>query len=606
MFNNSDSFSVSGGAHNIVYGNQLNYHVKLPRNQLRLGSGERSQKKDIFREYDRVSTGNLRLIETFSEVKSYSYGASVDGMCWSDGTVRAKRAVHLACIVIGTQETQPSLAITYTGRDAKKVFLEDFLRFSRINFNDSDIPMIVFHDELIPAKQVIEGAQNSIEIRCYLNVQGNIAQLNLLSSADSISLDPIKFERANSSQIWIRPQTGQICLGPDGPSHHRWFFLWNTAPRDSLDSELPPLPLSMYNNLTFLDPVVKNTPSKFVLDTLSHEYTSTYSDFIADYNCYHNVRLSSRRQPVARFTRIRWFCGFNCYYHDPWYTKEPQRITMEDGRIRRCWPRLTISNHRIPDSIYHFFSTKSLCNAWLSQAAHVFNILGTPREEWEDYVLMDNHIFLQLNSDIDHTYTPFDWSQCVDTQINAPECFFFVLPPPQLPDMSPDLAAWRRAPAESLYYWSLDPTGDSRMPKVQRTALGLPSFHQTIELPYPVCWKAKVYDLARQWQEAQGFDPTTMDFARSIGEPILEILPQDDNRFENCAEDDKLSMLVDSKNEFGLERMEVDACFEIGSSSQGALLPQGQCEESSSMDVDMEDCSDLMADLRVGASLMDE
>ncbi|KAK1219411.1 hypothetical protein PQX77_017869 [Marasmius sp. AFHP31] len=145
------------------------------------------------------------------------------------------------------------------------------------------------------------------------------------------------------------------------------------------------------------------------------------------------------------------------------------------------------------------------------------------------------------------------------------------------------------------------------MPEAQRKALSLPSFHQSIQLLYPVKhhWKAEIYDLARQWQEAQGFDPTTTDFARSLGHPILEILSQDDDRFENCADDNEVSMLVDSKNESELERMEVDECFEIGSSSQGALLPR-QFGESSSMDVDMEDCSDLMANLRVEASLMDE
>ncbi|KAK1215932.1 hypothetical protein PQX77_021444 [Marasmius sp. AFHP31] len=466
------------------------------------------------------------------------------------------------------------------------------------SFNDSDIPMIVFHDELIPAKQVVEGTRNWFEVICYLSVQGKMARSNLLSSADFRSLGFSMFVGANSDHLWIRPQTGQICLGPAGPDHRRRFSLWDPVPRDSLDPKLPPLPLSMYNNLTFLDPVVKNTPSEFVLNTLSHEYTLTYSDSIADYDCYYHGLFSSCRQPVARFTGISWDFDFDYLYHNPGYIEKPESITMEDGRIR-----LTISNHRIRTLIFSFH-TEFLGIAWLSQAAHVFNVLGTPREEWEDYaVLRDPRIFLRLHPDIDHTYIPFNRSQCIDTQIDAPECYLFVLPPPQLPDTSPDLAAWRRAPVESLYYWSLDPTGDSRMPKVQRTALGLPSFHQSIE---PLCplghhWKAEIYDLARQWQEAQGFDPTTTDFARSIGEPILEILPQDENRFENCAEDDE-----DSKTESELEQMDVDESFEIGSSSQGALLPRGQFEESSSMDVDMEDCSDLMANLWVEAGLMDE
>ncbi|KAK1234345.1 hypothetical protein PQX77_002454 [Marasmius sp. AFHP31] len=265
-----------------------------------------------------------------------------------------------------------------------------------------------------------------------------------------------------------------------------------------------------------------------------------------------------------------------------------------------------MSNHCISSLTFEFF-VANLCKAWLSQAAHVFNVLGIPREEWEDYTLFtDDFLYLRLKPDIDHTYTPFNGSQCLDTRIDAPECYLFVLPPPQLPDMRPDVTAWCRAPAKSLYYWSLDLTGDSKMPEAQRIVLDLPSFHQNISLLKHPHWKAEIYDLARQWQEAQGFEPTTTDFARSRGYLILEILSQDDNRFKNCAEDDEVSMLVDSKTESELERMEVDKCFDIGSSSQGALLPRGQFEESSSMDVDMEDCSDLMANLRVGASLMDE
>ncbi|KAK1219351.1 hypothetical protein PQX77_017941 [Marasmius sp. AFHP31] len=260
--------------------------------------------------------------------------------------------------------------------------------------------------------------------------------------------------------------------------------------------------------------------------------------------------------------------------------------------------------------MFSFYPKKGpvLCAAWLSQATHVSNVLGTPREEWEDYALFDDSdIHLWLLPDVDHTCTPFNRSQCSDTQIDAPEYYLFVLPP-QLSDTTPDVAAWRRAPAESLYYWSLDPTGDSLMPEAQRIALGLPSFHQSIHMLCPVKhhWKAEIYDLARQWQEAQGFDPTTTNFARSMGRPLVEILPQDDGRFKNCVEDDEVSILVDSKNESELERMEVDEYFEIGSSSQGALLSQGQFEESSSMDVDMEDCSSLMANLQVEASLMDE
>ncbi|KAK1224809.1 hypothetical protein PQX77_012274 [Marasmius sp. AFHP31] len=613
MINNSDSFSISGGAHNVVYGNQIIHQVDQPTNQSRFRSGERWKEK-IYREYERIRTGDLKLIRTIAETEVYLWDIPANWGCESDNAVRTKRVFQSACIVIGTQETRPSLSIKYTGRDAKKVFKADLLQFSRIkspvvpqlrSFNDSDIPMIVFHDELIPASRVIEGAKNYIEISCYLHVQGNIARSNLLSSADSLSLnrmDRFDLQYADGSQLWIRPQTGQICLGPAVVNLRRPSLPLGIF-QDSRDPKLPPLPLSMYKNLTFSDPVVKNTWSGFVLNTLCNECTSTYSYSIADPDRDHYVLSSSCRQPVARFTEISWSIDF--YFHDPWRDGQARRKDMEDGRIR-----LTISDHRIPNLTFHCYTGKIDVyrrSTWLSQAAHVFNVLGTPREEWEDYALFQNDICLRLDSDIDYTNTPFDRSQCVDTQIDAPECYLFVLPPPQLPDTRPDVAAWCRKPLESLYYWSLDPNGNSVMPEAQRIALDLSSFHQSIKSTLEdIHWKAEIYDLARQWQEAQGFDPTTTDFARSRGYAILEILSQDDNRFEHCVEEDEVSMLVDSKNESKLEQMEVDEYFEIGSSSQGALLSQGQFEESSSMDVDMEDCSNLMADLRVETSLMDE
>ncbi|KAJ8079985.1 hypothetical protein PM082_016811 [Marasmius tenuissimus] len=129
MFNNSDSFSIgSGGTFSVVHGNQLNYCTHRPRDQ-HFRSGDK-WKDSIYREYERISTGKLKLVRTISETKVHQYEASIVNMCGSDGTVRAKRVVQSACIVIGTQETRPSLSIKYTGRDAKKVFEADLLKFS--------------------------------------------------------------------------------------------------------------------------------------------------------------------------------------------------------------------------------------------------------------------------------------------------------------------------------------------------------------------------------------------------------------------------------------------------------------------------------------------
>ncbi|KAL0058959.1 hypothetical protein AAF712_014326 [Marasmius tenuissimus] len=119
MFNNSDSFSISGGTFSVIYGNQLNHCTHSPQIRHCFRTGEK-WKEDIYREYERISTGNIKLIEAIAETKVYQYEAPIANMWGSDSTVRAKRVVQWACIVIGTQETRPSLSIRYTGRDAKK------------------------------------------------------------------------------------------------------------------------------------------------------------------------------------------------------------------------------------------------------------------------------------------------------------------------------------------------------------------------------------------------------------------------------------------------------------------------------------------------------
>ncbi|KAL0564313.1 hypothetical protein V5O48_017735 [Marasmius crinis-equi] len=76
------------------------------------------------------------------------------------------------------------------------------------------------------------------------------------------------------------------------------------------------------------------------------------------------------------------------------------------------------------------------------------------------------------------------------------------------------------------------------MSEKQRALLGLPSFTESRYVHY-AHYPVEVYDFIQQWQKAKGFDHRTTDFARSLGYPILEILPQDGDCFENVAEVDK-------------------------------------------------------------------
>ncbi|KAJ8080092.1 hypothetical protein PM082_016920 [Marasmius tenuissimus] len=239
--------------------------------------------------------------------------------------------------------------------------------------------------------------------------------------------------------------------------------------------------------------------------------------------------------------------------------------------------------------------------AWLGQALYVFDVLGIPREGWEDYTLIPDHLIsfslIHHDSESQTRLRPRDFHVQFD-----PPYYLFVFPD----GISLDIVFGELAPPESLYYWSVDPDGSSRMSEAQCMALGLPCFCRT--RVRPVChgwqWKVEIYDLVRRWQEAKGFDPTTTDFARSMGYPIVEMLAQDGHRFETCVENDEGS---DLKHESGLEPMQVDEFFEtIPDSQDPPTLPRQGLEESLSMDVDIENCSNRISQLRVETDLMHE
>ncbi|KAJ8080132.1 hypothetical protein PM082_016960 [Marasmius tenuissimus] len=277
---------------------------------------------------------------------------------------------------------------------------------------------------------------------------------------------------------------------------------------------------------------------------------------------------------------------------------------MEDGRTR-----LTILDRHILNdetsnlvlgSKFAFFTNRvnpsTYREAWLSQAIHVFHVLGIPREEWEDYTLSATSCIY-----VSPDYSGHAQARQSDIQFDPP-IYLFVLPPPRQPV---HVAFWSQASTESLCYWSVDPDGNRKLSEAQRMALGLPCFQRSQLLPWNSGrWEIEVYDVMRRWQEAKGFDPTTTDFAQSMGHPILEIIPQDEARFETCQEN--VEHVGNQKHEQGSEPMQVDEFSETIPDPQASPASSRQgLVDSSLMDIDMEDCNGRMADLSVDTISID-
>ncbi|KAL0058682.1 hypothetical protein AAF712_014626 [Marasmius tenuissimus] len=460
---------------------------------------ERDWKRQLRDDYDRIPLGRIKLIRTF------------------DGQYNAHRVAHTACVLGDSfRESSPLLAISYGSRDAAKLFKHDYLRMSRIRhskfmqfrgYNDSHTPMIIFQDDLLPVQHVIRYHRHcSQTLVCYLSYQGCL----ISTSVEGSSLSSMPYSCDN---LWVRPQTGAVCVGLEGPTVETRFDVRMRC-TDGWFVEIPALSMDMYDDEHIISYLANRCPSPLVLSVLAKSYVGGVSRAPLPLHCQHDVFSRISGQSIGRFPIEECRGRFECLYVSGG-GGGIDGVKMEDGTTRFT---LTHSNIlREHDKIrlsFRIYPYSHRYVSWLAQAPFIFDTLGIHRDDWADFVLDYGAFTLELLS-------------CVSQANNAPQslpspCYLFILPPPD------------------LFYWSLDSNGRSRLPEGE---LGLPSYTPTVgEFEY-IRWNADVYDFLRRWQLAKGFDPCTMEFAHSIGASLYDIdlghIEREASRFEEvCAKDE--------------------------------------------------------------------
>ncbi|KAG7087955.1 hypothetical protein E1B28_011996 [Marasmius oreades] len=541
MFKKASHLNFGTANLSIVHGNQNIIHCLQHEHQVP-GPGEEEWKVKLHREYDRFPAGRIKILETFTENRVWrgEYEDDSVNLSWDEGrdNSRAKRTTHLACLVKGMKESLPFLSIAYTGPDAQKVFKRDCLRYSQNRygnvaqlrgFNDSDIPMVLFHEELIPVQHIQRHHKSSTALRCYLSLQACIAKKNLPEWCPTVQIFYF------CDNVWIQPRNGRISFGPRGP----WpdFFDVNADPEWQLESwsDKPVLHPATYSADRITEYLIKYCPVQLFLDLLdltcrrSNMYPKT-EDW-PRHTCHVWDRFSGR--PIARF-RSEW-----TYKTDySWFDEEKLHpITMEDGRTRLSI-NSTARLHMQEDLLLGFryeidIPWHQRRPGWLSQACSIFNTLNIPKDKWSDYDFID-WIYLDLDlGTLDHDVE--DDFDTIAPNNDEPDYYLFLLPPPpSLPGGFPDIHAWMSG--KNLYYYSLDPNGKSVMTESQRLSFRLPPIVPDFRYR-GWSWNSDVYDIISAWQEKKGFDPTTTEFARSLGYPIMEVTySTDDGCFEDLFE----------------------------------------------------------------------
>ncbi|KAG7088021.1 hypothetical protein E1B28_012058 [Marasmius oreades] len=518
MFNNSAHNNITSGTFNTIYGNQYNTWYPSQHESQRIGSPEEWKVK-LSQEYDRIPAGRIKILRTIGESKAWR-GERENGDLEEQeqfNGLRAKRVIHSACLIGDREDSPPFLSVAYTGRDAKKVFKRDLIAFSRIRhgnfvqlrgFNDSDIPMIMFQEEVVPVRHVLERHGHSPALKCYFSLQAGMALMAVQDWHQTPSYP--------CDGVWIQPRKGTVTLGPRGPWPTKLFYV-------SLDSQIgslniPALPINLYNIDILLRYLAEYSSSQSVLYSLAAPTRYHSSETVGDFPKHYHVWVHSSGQPVAKF-QSHWTHRASLSVYDEKFRRryyaQDQPMVMESGMTRFLLKRprnLDCVNFRFElDMGTHIYQPASHLS-WLSQACSIFSKLHSSPDEWSNYALHGDCFYLEL---VPEKY---------DHVVNALEtpCYLFVLPPLQFFDGYPDIAAWMRG--ENLYYWSSDATGQSIMPESQRIHLGFPSLVPKHPGLYSNVWSSDVYHFIWKWQEIKGFDPTTTEFTRSLGFPVLELV----------------------------------------------------------------------------------
>ncbi|KAK1227241.1 hypothetical protein PQX77_009766 [Marasmius sp. AFHP31] len=383
---------------------------------------------------------------------------------------------------------QPGMVFTvlqYSEPDAHRAFLEDFQTLSSTltsnasqiyGYSKSSIPSLILYNELAPASQLN-------------GIIGLLGEFYLGSVAAQLGCGGV-------DELWIDTGRGIICRGPLGPPCligllRRWFG----------ESDVPLAAELLQSDvlLRFAASLKLKQVDRYVIsDTALHSSQIDGPVRVSQ----PTVISKSTDTPIAVVTNNAW---------ESIYSNLSDRKVLDNGLTRFT---LTGDPRHI---LLEWNETTNLKSAWISQARRVFHNHGIPLEDdLSMYYLVFPYGSIWVNLE--------GCSEAQLKQQSQQPIYLFVCPPPSDP-------GYRET--SSLHYWSFHVEGRSPLSPDTCRGLGLPN---ALELHYELLtysWSSKDYQRIHQYQHHQGFDPSTMDFARHLGYDDIFFQPVNDSaRFE--------------------------------------------------------------------------
>ncbi|KAF8145167.1 hypothetical protein K438DRAFT_1872542 [Mycena galopus ATCC 62051] len=388
--------------------------------------------------------------------------------------------------------------VVYEGDNAEEEWHHEISKYAQLRhpnfvqlFGTVSLPgpwAVIYHDELIPTKQMLKKHSNSHFATTYLWAYIETEFTNARQYMHAVSGTYLYYFDCT---FWIRHSTGHLCVDLTPPISEPFFISSIDRESRSLTSPFEPLPDSKIIASMSIDDYHTicwyhfSRPQFFLIS--SHASVKLG----AIYRCTSGDELDNA---------VETACIHDGGTHDSgWWLRAKRATIMENG-----WTRVDSCDAADRRLSLEIWSPEGF-RYWLTQANHIFNSLEIT-SNYEDYVLIT-----QINCHLN----------VLGSKKGTPAGYLFLCP---LADLELDISGQFRLP-ECLSYWSSDPSGAKRLTTEGAKALGFPNIK--VEMwAEGYSWDGSVYVGLHQFHEGKGFDPDSQDFARHLGYPLLW-LPRD-------------------------------------------------------------------------------
>ncbi|KAK1234220.1 hypothetical protein PQX77_002580, partial [Marasmius sp. AFHP31] len=373
---------------------------------------------------------------------------------WEEDRVRADRLICTAELV--DRPGRVFTMVEYRGPDARKAFRKDFVMLMSLTSNGPQ--MYGYNLSTIPSILVYNELVPAAQVNA-----GSVGRIYLNSIRQQLG--------CGIEEMWLDPARGVFCRGLPGPT-------LQLTIRDFGREKLP-LTAELVQEDVLLR-FLAGLKSKHVDDVVIREVAFSGALTRVPERVLRPTVISTLTNAPIAVANNTWK-SFDDSLSD--------RTLLADGMTR-----FTLAGGGLLWLEWNWDARR----AWMAQAWSVFGARGISMEE----DLSVYHLVLPGASLEGHLSDS-------EARRQSQQPIHLFIKPPAL-----DL---RRGDTSSVHFWSFDEDGQCPLSDDLCLGLGLPMTFSISQFSSSHSWSNDAYDSLRQYQILRGFDPSTTDFARSLG-----------------------------------------------------------------------------------------